>query len=212
MIRTDTEYRRTLEQLEQDAEYIRSQRKHFESLGLTEEQVERALQPALTFHEQLKEEVDSYEQMKRGDLGTLYSLTSIGRWLIGSRIARGWNQKELAEALAVSEAQVSRDERNEYYGITVERAQRILETIGLEFQMQEADDKPFLSTTTTSTTSPTPDSTSLPSVPPSVLNTPDWVAARLRGDPKLDGKKAQSLAQMFRFAYEAVANEEGSQS
>jgi transcriptional regulator with XRE-family HTH domain len=202
MIRTDTEYRRTLEQLEQDAEYIRSQRKHFESLGLTEEQIERALQPAFTFHEQLKEEADGYEQMKRGDLGTLHSLTSIGRWLIGSRIARGWSQKELAEALGVSEAQVSRDERNEYYGITVERAQRILEVIGLEFQMQEADDRPLLSTTATMSSSA--------SVPPGILNTPDWVAARLRGDPKLDGKKAQSLAQMFRFAYEAVASEEGS--
>jgi hypothetical protein len=30
----------------------------------------------------------------------------------------------------VSEAQVSRDERNEYHGVTVDRAQRILEALG----------------------------------------------------------------------------------
>ena len=67
--------------------------------------------------------------MRRGELGTLTSLTSIGRWLIGVRIAKGLSQKELAELLGVSEAQVSRDERNEYHGITVERAQHILQTM-----------------------------------------------------------------------------------
>ncbi len=50
--------------------------------------------------------------------------------LIAARIANGLSQRELAERLGVSEAQVSRDERNEYHGITVERAQRILDTLG----------------------------------------------------------------------------------
>jgi len=34
--------------------------------------------------------------------------------------------------LGVSEAQVSKDERNEYHGITVEKAQRILEALGIK--------------------------------------------------------------------------------
>ncbi len=46
------------------------------------------------------------------------------------RIANGLSQKELAERLGVSEAQVSRDERNEYHGITVDRAQRVLDAMG----------------------------------------------------------------------------------
>ena len=46
-----------------------------------------------------------------------------------ARIANGLTQKELAKRLGVSAAQVSKDERNEYHGITVERAQRILDAL-----------------------------------------------------------------------------------
>ena len=54
------------------------------------------------------------------------------RWPRG-RIALGLTQQELAERLKVSAAQVSCDERNDYHGITVERAQRILEALGVRF-------------------------------------------------------------------------------
>lgn len=136
MIRTDAEHHRALEQLEQDAATIKTQREHLESIGITGEQLERAMQPMISFREQLKEEVETYEHMKRGELGTLSSLTGIGRWLIGARIARGLSQKELADRLDVSESQVSRDERNEYYGITVDRAQRIMEALGIRFKAE----------------------------------------------------------------------------
>jgi DNA-binding XRE family transcriptional regulator len=136
MIRTESEYRKALEQLRQDTEHIQRQHKHLQSIGIVGEQLERAMQPALSFHEQLKEEVETYEQMRRGELGTLTSLMNIGRWLIGVRIAKGLSQKELAELLDVSEAQVSRDERNEYHGVTVERAQYILQTMGVAFRLE----------------------------------------------------------------------------
>jgi Helix-turn-helix len=136
MIRTETEYRRSLERLEEGSKYLELQRKQFKDLGLNKEETERAMGPTLSFHEQLKEEIELYERMKRGDLGTLTSLTGVGYWLIGLRIAKGWTQKELAEALGVSEAQVSRDETNEYHGITLERAQRSLETMGLQFRLE----------------------------------------------------------------------------
>jgi transcriptional regulator with XRE-family HTH domain len=38
------------------------------------------------------------------------------------RIAQGISQRERARRLDVHETQVSRDERNEYFGITLERA------------------------------------------------------------------------------------------
>lgn len=136
MIRTESEYRRALEQLKTDAAYIQQQRKHLESIELKGDQLERAMQPALSFHEQLNEEVAVYEQMRRGELGTLSELTQIGRWLIGVRIAKGLTQRELAERLGVSEAQVSRDERNEYHGVTVERAQMILRRMGAELRLE----------------------------------------------------------------------------
>jgi len=56
----------------------------------------------------------------------------LGRLLIGARIYRGLSQRELASRLGVHESQVSRDERNEYGSITVERASRILEALGVE--------------------------------------------------------------------------------
>jgi DNA-binding XRE family transcriptional regulator len=136
MIRTETDYRRSLERLEEGNKYLELQRQQFRDLGLTQEETERAMGPTLSFHEQIKEEIELYEKMKRGDLGTLTSLTGVGYWLIGLRIAKAWTQKELAEALGVSEAQVSRDETNEYHGITLERAQRILEMMGLRFRLE----------------------------------------------------------------------------
>lgn len=98
--------------------------------------MELALQPLESFRQQLEEEVRAFERMKRGEFDVLRNLTGIGRWLIGIRIAQGMTQRELAERLSVSEAQVSRDERHEYYGITVERAQRILEALGARFRME----------------------------------------------------------------------------
>lgn len=133
MIRTDTEYKKALERLKAEAETLCVQRDHLTEIGLSGEEVERAMQPLLSFHAQLEEEVDAYSQMKRGDLGPLSSLTAIGRWLVGARIARGLTQAELAERLDVDPSQVSRDERNDYRGITVDRAQRIMEALGVRF-------------------------------------------------------------------------------
>lgn len=47
------------------------------------------------------------------------------------RITRGLTQRKLADLLGVSETMVSRDERNEYHGITVERVNKIIEALGV---------------------------------------------------------------------------------
>ncbi len=84
---------------------------------------------SLSFQVQLAEEVDWYERVRRRDLPIISRLTQIGELLIALRIANGLTQQELAERLGVSESIVSRDERNEYHGVTVERAQRILDAL-----------------------------------------------------------------------------------
>lgn len=139
MIRTDAEYKRALERLENDLETIRRQKEKLVEMELGDEEINRAMEPLLSFHEQLKEEVEAYEKLKRGDFGTLYSLTGIGRWLIGLRIARGWTQSDLADRLDVSQAQISRDENNEYHGISVEKAQKILEVFNTRIRMEIED-------------------------------------------------------------------------
>ena len=133
MILSDAEYRRALDRLREEAGTLRAQRDHLAGLGLTPEEVDRAMQPMISFHAQLEEEVDAYTRMRRGDLGPLRSLTAIGRWLVGARIARGLTQQELAGRLGVDLSQVQRDERDEYSGVTVDRAQRVLDALGVRF-------------------------------------------------------------------------------
>jgi len=144
MIRTDKEYRKAITKLEDEEKILNAQQKHFIELGHTGEELERLMQPLLSFHEQLKEEVETYEQMKRGNLGVLVNFNHIGRWLIGVRIATGLSQKEFAKKIGVSEAQVSRDENNEYHGITLEKAQRLLEILGVRFKAEIEEPSSFL--------------------------------------------------------------------
>jgi transcriptional regulator with XRE-family HTH domain len=61
--------------------------------------------------------------------------------LIALRIANGVTQTELAERLGVSASQVSRDERNEYYGVTVERAQRVVEALNESLRIQVENER-----------------------------------------------------------------------
>lgn len=136
MITTNAEYKRALERLENDLKTIKKQKEKLIEMDLSEEEIDRALQPLLSFHEQLKEEVEAYERLKRGDFGALYSLNGIGRWLIGFRIAKGWTQTELAKQLGVSQAQVSKDESNEYHGVSLEKAQRILEVFNTKIKVE----------------------------------------------------------------------------
>ena len=80
------------------------------------------------------EEVESYERLKRGDIGEFMNLHGLGGALVALRIALGLTQRDLAERLGVHESQVSRDERNEYHGITVDRASRIFDTLDVHLR------------------------------------------------------------------------------
>lgn len=129
MIRTDAEYKEALARLAQERERLRQQDKDLRAEGLDAASRKRALDPLRSFHEQLAEEVASYERLRRGDVGELENLHGMGRMLIALRLARGLSQRDLAEKLDVHETQVSRDERNEYHGVTVDRASRILDAL-----------------------------------------------------------------------------------
>jgi DNA-directed RNA polymerase specialized sigma subunit len=142
MIRSEKEYREALEWLRKDEEVLALQKEKLEGLGLSEEEVRRALEPMLSFRAQLEEEVEWFERVRRRDFGIIRDLSAVGTLLIALRIANGLSQRELAEKLGVSEAQVSRDERNEYHGITVDRAQRVLDAMN-ETLTSRVEDKPL---------------------------------------------------------------------
>ena len=103
--------------------------------GLTPEEAKKALEPARCFHAQLDEEISWYENVRRGRFTPIKRLTEIGRLLIALRIASGLTQRQLAERLRVNESSISRDEKNEYHGITFDRAQRIIDALQANITM-----------------------------------------------------------------------------
>jgi DNA-directed RNA polymerase specialized sigma subunit len=111
-----------------------SQKKELQKMKLSSQELKRALDPMQSFHLQLSEEIESYERLLRREFAVLRNLHGLGRQLVGCRIASGLTQRELAKRLKVNESQVSRDERNEYHGISVERASEILDAIGVDFK------------------------------------------------------------------------------
>jgi ribosome-binding protein aMBF1 (putative translation factor) len=131
MIRSESEYHEALRRVEHDREIARQQQEALGAAGLSPEELDHAMQPLRSFQAQLQEEVAWYESVRRGTLPPIRRLTDLGRLLTALRIAQGLTQRQLAEQLNVAESVVSRDERNEYHGITIERAQRILDALGV---------------------------------------------------------------------------------
>jgi DNA-binding XRE family transcriptional regulator len=130
MIKTQREYehaQRTLEQWRASGEKLRTS---IEAAGLSPEHVETCMAPHLTMQDQMQGELDWYDNAPKGTIRSLPALARIGLSLIALRIANGLTQRQLAERLGVNEAQVSKDEKNEYHGISVDRAQRIIDAMG----------------------------------------------------------------------------------
>ena len=142
MIRNETEYGEAVSRLRDEEARLSEQKAKLVEMNLGAEEIERVLDPFRSFHLQLREEVEYYERLRRGEVGALQNLRGLGQMLVGLRIARGLTQRNLAELLEVHESQVSRDERNEYHGLTVERASRILDA--LQVRLNSSIDEPVL--------------------------------------------------------------------
>jgi DNA-binding XRE family transcriptional regulator len=142
MIRNESEYQEAVRRLREERDRLAEHRKRLKEMGLASDEVKRAIDPLGSFHEQLAEEVESYERLRRGELDELRNLHGLGTMLVALRIALGITQRELAERLGVHESQISRDERNEYHAITVDRASRILDVLGVE--LRSVFDRPII--------------------------------------------------------------------
>ncbi len=132
MIRTEKEYRASLSKLKQNEQAIEKQLEQLKNLGLSKDKIDLAMSPILNFYNQLKLEVEAYERIKARDWDFIYQLADlqhVGKLFTALRIAYGLTQRELAALLGVSEAQVSKDERNEYHGISLQRAMRIMSAL-----------------------------------------------------------------------------------
>lgn len=131
MIRNENEYKEAVARLGEERERLIQHADRLKEAGLGDEEIRRVLDPMESFHLQLKEEVESYERLKRGEFDDLDNFRGFGHLLIALRIAQGISQRNLAKRLEVHESQVSRDERNEYFGITLERAVKVLDALNV---------------------------------------------------------------------------------
>lgn len=134
MIRTDSEYKEAVKRRDAEKAQIDDYRKKLRKQGISKSMIEKAMQPYESFRLQLVEEIEGYERIKRGVINDTYNLAGIGQRLIGIRIYLGVSQRDLAQRLKVHESQVSRDEKNEYHGITVERVEEILTALGVSMK------------------------------------------------------------------------------
>lgn len=132
MIRNESEYKEALKRIEEEKGLIKIQKQKLKEKGLKDDALSLAMGPIMTFHQQLLEEVEIYEKLKRGQIGEFYNLDGLGRTLIALRIAKGITQKELSQRLKVHETQVSRDERNEYRGASIEKVNEVLNALQVQ--------------------------------------------------------------------------------
>ena len=142
MIRNEAEYREAVERLAAEQGRLAGHRARLKAIGLSDDEVKRVIDPMESFHLQFSEEVESYERLKRREFDELENFRGLGHLLIALRIAQGLSQRELAKRLNVHESQVSRDERNEYFGITLERAVKVLDALNVRLRTKVEIDTP----------------------------------------------------------------------
>ena len=82
---------------------------------------------------QLEDELREYDQLKSGQFGlpSVDRLDKIAPFIVKLRIAKGISQTELAKRLGVSKQVVSRQEEDEYQGVSISRLQEILDALGI---------------------------------------------------------------------------------
>lgn len=136
MIRTELELKQAIPELEKYQDQIKLEAAKLAEEGFSAEEIQRATQPVQSFAAKLKAEIDEYQRLKRGEIesGKLEDFDELGLLLIRHRIASGLTQKQFAEKLGVDESQVSRDERNEYHGVTTTRLKKLFDALSVDVQ------------------------------------------------------------------------------
>jgi transcriptional regulator with XRE-family HTH domain len=142
MIRSEAEYRDAVARSRKSAERLVQYREELRAKGLSSAEIEKVVGSMISIHDDLQEEIGRYQRFQAGDLSDFWSLREMGQLLIAARLARGLSQRELSERLEIHESQVSRDERNEYQGISVERAARVLEVLAIDIAIQARLQRP----------------------------------------------------------------------
>jgi len=136
MLRTEKELEGAKKQLSKLNELYETQMTELQGKGLSKKQAEESLSSSFTYAKQCQEEIDLYERLKKGELPPEDHFASLGRYFVAARIARKMTQRQLAERLNVKESAVSRDERNEYHGMSTDKMYKVAAVLGLKVLVQ----------------------------------------------------------------------------
>jgi DNA-binding XRE family transcriptional regulator len=84
----------------------------------------------------LQAEIDEYELLRSGRQTTFEaaSLAALAGALVKARIAKGWTQRQLADALGVAEQQIQRYETTEYTSASLARLCDVADALGTEIR------------------------------------------------------------------------------
>lgn len=136
MIRSNSDYGNASVQCNKLHDRIADYRNELHGQGLSSEEIETVIGPMMSMYEQSQFDLACFDRIKGGDLSDFRDLRSLGMLLIAARIAKGQSKRDFAREVGVHESQVSRDERNEYQGISVERAAQLLDALGVKVEIK----------------------------------------------------------------------------
>lgn len=135
MLQNEREYQNTKVQLAKlEAARRQAQAKFELRLDLPEGVRQGHINGISLLIDDLEAQLAEYEHLRDGQVKSLALdavLLQLPKTLVRARIARGWTQKELAQALGTSEQQVQKDEAGAYAKASLEKLGRIAQVLGV---------------------------------------------------------------------------------
>lgn len=135
MIKSHQQFLKANEELKKRKTFVESEEKRFKELGLNHQQVNAAIEPLISFNKGLEEEILEYTHAVLGKFPSSFTLAGLGRMLILYRIYKNVSISELAEKLNLASSQVSRDEKNEYHGSSIEKISKVIEALDMNIKI-----------------------------------------------------------------------------
>lgn len=135
MIKSDREKARKLQEIKDCEKIIEQNRELLTRIGLPEEQISANIQPTIEIRDRIQMEVEEYDSLQSGKEPSATSIEGIGDLLVKLRIFQKLTQKALADKIGVDETQVSRDERNHYKGVSLERLLKVVTALGVNVEV-----------------------------------------------------------------------------
>jgi DNA-binding XRE family transcriptional regulator len=136
MITNEVQYRATKAHLAKFEEAIANLQK--EPIAAPRDHKRRALELGALRSQaaDLEAETDEYELLRSGTQTTFEaaSLAALAGALVKARIAKGWTQRQLADALGVAEQQIQRYETTEYASASLARLCDVADALGTEIR------------------------------------------------------------------------------